>query len=262
MKKALIGLLVVVAALVSLVGVVFAAEEKEINSTKVEEEVKWTPTAEVNITGRTGYLSQYSGSVCYKKPLWSQAVIVGADKGGSGVYVMAENFSPSEQEGRETDAYVGFYIEKFGIKVDAGAAFYWVREHEANDYYAVYMAMELPSPALGIVPIVKMEYDFSKKEEGEDMNGFMYFVGMKREFSLHERVKVTAEVGVGGNTGLYGLTAENLAYAREKVEIEISIMKWLKLKGTALTQQNLGRQDGIAADTDRLFVYAGAVATF
>ncbi len=260
MKK-MFSVVLVAALVIFSAFLAFAAEDKVVLA-PAEEEVKWTPTAEMNITGRTGYLSQYSGSACYKNPLWSQAAIIGLDKGGNGFYVMAENFSPSAQEGRETDFYVGFYAEKFGVKVDAGAAFYWVREHKANDYYAVYAAVELPSPALGIVPIVKMEYDFSKKDEGEDMNGFMYFAGVKREFSLHERVKITAEVGAGGNTGLYGLTAENLAYVREKIEIEISIMKWLKLKGTALTQQNLGRQDGIAADTDRLFVYAGAVATF
>lgn len=261
MKKMLMAVLV--AVMVSLAGLTFAAEEEKVATAAVEEEAVWTPTAEATLVGRIGYVSQYSGSAGYKKPLMSQSIIVGADKGGNGFYVMAENFTPSENESRETDFYVGFYVERLGIKIDGGYGYYWIREHKATDINALYAEITLPSPIWGIVPLIKVEYDFAQKtSEGEDLNGFMYYAGLKREFKLHERITVTPEIGVGGNTGLYGLPAENIAYAREKVDVSVSIIEHLKLKLTLQTQQNLGKQDGIAADTDRLFVYTGAVATF
>jgi hypothetical protein len=266
MKKTLVA--VVIAIFVAFSA--FAAEEenvviteKKIAAAPAEEETSWKPFVEMSVAGHSGYINEVTGEVVYRKALFSQSVMAGLDKGEkAGIYIQAENFSPSEKETRETDFYVGFYKEVFGAKLDVGATFYWVRENKANDFQAVYAEITFPSPIWGIIPFVKMEYDFSKKEEGEDMNGFMYFAGVKKEFSLHEKVKIVAEVGAGGNTGVYGLPAENIAYAREKIEISISIFEWLKLKGSAMTQQNLGRQDGIAADTDRLFVSAGVVATF
>ena len=91
------------------------------------------------------------------------------------------------------------------------------------------------------------------------MNGFMYYGGIKHEFKPHEKVSIIAEVGAGGNTGVYGMQAENMSFSREKLELTISITDWLKLKGSIATQQNLGLQNGIAADTDKVFA-SGAVA--
>lgn len=241
----------------------FAAEEKIAAAT--EEEAKWTPTAEASVAWHSAYINEASGGMLYRKAVSTQSAMVGIDRDGVvGFYVQGENFIPfDDRENEETDFYVGFYAEIADMKFDVGYARYWVRESGELDFNAVYAAVDFPAAVWGIVPFVKMEYDFAKKtEEGENMNGFMYFAGVKREFSLHERVKILAEVGVGGNTGLYGMPVENLAYAREKVEVSISILEWLKLKGTAMTQQNLSHQEGIAEDTSRLFVSTAIVATF
>jgi hypothetical protein len=81
--------------------------------------------------------------------------------------------------------------------------------------------------------------------------------GLKREFQIHDKVQLTAEVSLGGNTGIYGMSAENLSFAREKVEMKISLLEKLNLKLAAMTQQNLGKDKGIATDTDKVFVMAG-----
>lgn len=261
MKRMFLVVLVAVMVTFSAVNI-FAAEEKVVASS-VEEDAGWTPTAEVTLVGRTGYVSQYAGSAGYKKPLFSQSVTIGADKDGNGFYAMAENFSSSEQEARETDFYVGFYVEKLGLKIDGGYGYYWIREHKAIDIHALYAEITFPSSIWGIVPLIKVEYDFAQKaSEGEDLNGLMYYASLKREFKIHERVTVTPEIGLGGNTGLYGLPADNVAYAREKLDVSFSIVEHLKLRLTLQTQQNLGRQEGIAKDTDRLFVSAAIVMTF
>ncbi|NLD82096.1 MAG: hypothetical protein GX642_13145 [Smithella sp.] len=46
-----------------------------------------------------------------------------------------------------------------------------------------------------------------------------------------------AEVSVDGNTGIYEMAAENLSFARKKLEVLISIMTWMKIKASGMTQQ-------------------------
>jgi hypothetical protein len=231
----------------------------------------WKSMAEVAVGIHSKYLNEASGALSYDKTMSNQSVMVGMDKNGTGLYIKAENFAPLEkEENRETDFYLGGYTEIAGAKVDVGYARYWVRKSEALDYNAIYASVDFPEVGWKIVPFVKAEYDFAGKSHETElsekisasMDGFMYRGGLKREFQLHERVSLLAEVSIGGNTGIYGLPAENLAFAREKVEVSISLAERWKLKVSALTQQNLGKRDGIAADTDRLFVSAAVVWTF
>jgi hypothetical protein len=232
----------------------------------------WKPTAEVAVGIHSKYLNEASGALSYDKAMSNQSVMVGLDKNGTGLYFQAENFAPFEKEEfRETDFYVGFYMEVVGMKFDAGYGRYWVREVGELDYHAVYVAIDFPTISWQIVPFVKAEYDFAKKLSKNDefgnisemsMNGLMYYGGLKREFKLHERVNLIAEVGVGGHAGVYGMPAENLAYSREKVEILFSLTEQLTLKVSALTQQNLGKSAGIANDTKKLFAGAALVWTF
>jgi len=261
MKRLLAMLVVFVVMVLFLVSSVLAGEKEE----------GWKPTAEVAVGIHSKYLDESSGALFYDKAMSNQSVMVGLDKNGTGLYFQAENFAPfDKEESRETNFYVGFYTEVAGMKFDAGYARYWVRETEALDYNAIYASVDFPEVGWKIVPFVKAEYDFAGKlHESEanekispSMNGFMYRGGLKREFQLHERVSLLAEVSVGGNTGIYGLPAENLAFAREKVEVSFSLTEQLKLKISGLTQQNLGKRDGIAADTDRLFASAVIVWTF
>jgi hypothetical protein len=235
-----------------------------------EKEEGWKPTAEVAVGIHSGSVGG-SGALFYDTAYSNQAVTLGLDKNGTGFYIQAENSAPfKKEESRETDFYLGFYTEVAGMKFDAGYAHYWVRESEALDYDAVYASVDFPEVGWKIIPFVKAEYDFAgKSHEAESsekisasMDGFMYRGGIKREFQIHERVSLLAEVSVGGNTGIYGLPAENLAFAREKLEISIFLAKQWKLKVAGLTQQNLGKRDGIAADTDRLFASAVIVWTF
>ena len=167
-----------------------------------------------------------------------------------------------KEESEETDFYAGFYTEVAGVKLDAGYAYYWVRESGELDYHAVYAAIDFPAIFWQIVPFVKAEYDFAKGSSEISMDGLLYYGGLKREFQLHERVSLLTEISVGGNTGIYGVSAENLAFAREKVEVSFSLTEALKLKVSALTQQNLGKSEGIAAKTDKLFAGAAIVWTF
>lgn len=260
MKKALVVMMV--AVMVFSVGIVLAGEKEE----------SWKPTAEVSVGIHSKYLNEASGALSYDKAMSNQSVMVGLDKNGTGFYIQAENFVPFEKEDfKETDFYLGFYTEMVGMKFDVGYAHYWVRESGELDYHAVYAAVDFPEIGWQIIPFVKAEYDFAKRLSEEDengnisetsMNGLMYYGGLKREFQIHERVSLVAEVGVGGNTGVYGLPAENLAYAREKMEVSFSLADQWKLKVSALTQQNLGEKNGIATDTDKLFVSAVIVWTF
>jgi hypothetical protein len=231
----------------------------------------WKPTAEVSVGIHNEYLNEASGALSYDKAMSNQSVMVGLDKNGTGFYLQAENFAPLEkEESMETDFYIGFYTEVAGMKFDTGYARYWVRETEALDYDAIYASVEFPQIGWQIVPFVKAEYDFAGKEHETEAtekvsvskDGFMYRGGLKREFQLHERVSLLAEFSVGGNTGIYGLPAENLAFAREKVEVSFSLAERWKLKVAGLTQQNLGKREGIAVDTDRLFASAVIVWTF
>lgn len=229
-----------------------------------EKEEGWKPTAEVAVGVHSKYLNEASGALSYDKTMSNQSVMVGLDKNGTGFYVQAENFAPLEkEEKKETDFYVGFYTEAVGMKFDAGYVHYWVRESGELNYHAVYAAIDFPAVGWQIVPFVKAEYNFAAKGSSEvSTDGFLYYGGLKREFQIHERVSLLAEISIGGNTGIYGLPAENLAFAREKVEVSFSLTERWSLKVSALTQQNLGKRDGIAADTDKPFVSAAIVWTF
>lgn len=237
---------------------VFAAEEKSEG---------WTPTAEISAAVHNRYVDEYSGALYFNKAMSSQSVMIGLDKDGTGIYIQADNFIPTEEETAETDFYAGVYTEVAGVKVDIGYGRYWIREEGEIDYNGVYAEITFPAPFLGITPFIKGEYRFAEKIEAEDgekisMDGFVYYGGLRREFQIHERVNLIAEVSVGGNTGIYDMPAENLSFAREKIEIEISLVEWLKLKASALTQQNLGKEQGIAADTEKFFVSGGIALTF
>lgn len=256
MKKVFFAVLVAVVVLVSFSA--FAAEEKSEG---------WTPTAEISAAVHNRYVDEYSGALYFNKAVSNQSVMVGLDKDGTGFYIQADNFIPTEEETAETDFYAGVYTEIYGVKIDAGYGRYWIREVGEVNFNGVYAEITFPAPAWGITPFVKGEYRFAEKVEAENgekisMNGFVYYGGLRREFQIHERVSLTAEVSVGGNTGIYDMPAENLSFAREKVELTISLTDWLKLKASALTQQNLGREEGIAADTEKFFVSGGIAMTF
>jgi len=257
------------------------AEEKVVAEEATEEKTEgWKATGEVSAVVRNQYVDPYAGAKTYQRPLFSQSVMVGLDKDGTGLYIQAENFIPTEGETKETDFYVGLYTEIKGVKIDAGYGRYWVRENGEVDFNGLYAEITFPAPFFEIVPFIKGEYRFAKRVENEEgegisMNGFVYYVGFKREFEICEWFSITAEVGVGGNTGIYSMPAENLSFAREKLELKISLKEWMilvktqskgsvkaYLKGSILTQQNLGLRDGIAADTDKLFVSGAIVLTF
>jgi len=231
-----------------------------------EKEAGWKPTAEVAVGIHAGHVGG-TGKISYTETMSTQTITVSAEKNGTGLYVQAENFAPFEKEAKETDFYAGFYTEVKGMKIDIGYGRYWVREIGELDYNALYAAVDLPKIFWQIVPFVKAEYDFAQKTVNENgtetsMDGFYYSGGFKREFKIHERVSLNAEVSVGGNTGIYNMPAENLAFAREKVGIEISLAEQWKLKVSVLTQQNLGRAGGIAEGTDKVYPTAAVVWTF
>lgn len=234
------------------------AEEKE-------EELKWRVIGDVSVGMHNKYVDEATGSISYDNPVSTQSATIGVEKGDTGLYFQVENFSPFEkQESEETDLYLGFYKEACGMKFDAGIAHYWVREKGEIDYNAVYGSVDFPEVFWKIVPFLKAEYRFATQkewiedDEGDEhpvsLDGFVYYGGFKREFKVTKKVSLNTEVGVGGNTGIYGGHAENLAYVREKVEVSIELIENLNLKIAGMTQQNLGRKDGIASRTDKPFL--------
>jgi hypothetical protein len=250
-------LLVVMTVLAMIFSVSFAFAEEETKG--------WKPFGEANIKMHNKYIDEVTGSISYDNPVSTQSVMGGAEKDEIGLYVQAENFSPLEkQESKETDFYLGLYAEAYGMKFDASYAYYLVREKGEPDYHAFYGSVDSPEICWGIILFAKAEYRFATRkewvedEEGNEhpvsLDGFAYYGGFKREFKVTEKVSLNAEVGVGGNTGIYGGQAENLAYAREKVEISIEMIENLNLKIAGMTQQNLGRKDGIASRTDKPFL--------
>jgi hypothetical protein len=258
MKKAMVAVVVAIVMIFS-VGFVFATEEEKAEI--------WKPTGEVSVGVHNGMVDDYLGAVTFRKTLIRESATIGMEKGETGFYIQGENFSTSEKEPRNTWFYGGGYTKIFGVKVDAGYAFYQTREKGETDYHGIYTEVTFPEIFWQVVPFVKAEYRFAEKFTDADgaktfMDGFLYIGGLKREFQLHERVNLEAEVSVGGNTGIYGMPAENLSFTREKITLVISLTEQLKLKASALTQQNLGLRDGIAADTDRLFVSAAIVWAF
>lgn len=238
-----------------------------------EEEMKWRVIGDASIGIHNKYVDEATGSLSYDDPVSTQSATIGVEKGDVGLYLQAENFSPLEkQESKETDLYLGLYTEVYGMKFDAGYAHYWVREKGEPDYHAFYGSVDFPEVCWGIVPFLKAEYRFATQkewvedEEGNEysnsLDGFAYYGGFKREFKVTEKVSLNVEVGVGGNTGIYDYKAENLAYAREKVEVSIEMIENLNLKIAGMTQQNLGRKDGIASRTDKPFVGLSVVWSF
>jgi hypothetical protein len=244
------------------------AEEKQ----KMED---WKPGVEVTIGAHSGYVEEISGTVLFSKPVFIQTAILYAEKKNNGFYIMAANFSPSEQESRETDFYAGFYTKLAGVKIDAGYAYYWWREDLAIDFQGAYALFVFPPFIWQISPFVNAEYRFAEKKitdlysdpyhrrlkreykfADENLSGFLYHGGLKREFKFNKRLNITAEVSAGGNTGIYGMEAENLSFVREKLAVTVSLLEQMKLIFCGLTQQNLGNKDGIAADTDKIFISA------
>lgn len=239
----------------------FAAEE--------EKEEGWKPYAEISAGVHNKYVEEYSGALYFNKAMSNQSVMVGLDKDGTGIYLQAENFSPFDrEETEETDFYAGAYAKIYGVKFDIGYGRYWIREVGEVDFNGVYAEVTFPAPFWGIVPFIKGEYRFAEKIETENgekvsLDGFVYYGGLSKEFEIiPERLKLTLEASIGGHTGIYNMPAENLSFAREKIEIEISLTEWLKLKASALTQQNLGKEEGIAADTEEAFVSGALVFSF
>ena len=250
------------------------AEEKQNND-------GWKPGAEFTLGAHSGYVEEISGTVLFSKPVFIQTATLYAEKKGSGFYVMAANFSPSEQESRETDFYAGFYTELANVKIDAGYAYYWWREDLAIDFQGAYALLVFPSLIWQIFPFANAEYRFAEKKvvdlypdayhkrvkrecefADDNLSGFIYHGGLKREFKVNERLNITTEVSAGGNTGIYGMSAENLSFVREKLDITVSLLEQLKINLSGLTQQNLGKKDGIAADTEKIFVSATMVLSF
>lgn len=233
-----------------------------VNAEEKQNTEGWKPTAEFTFDVHNAYIDESSGNALFRKTVLMQSAIIGVEKKATGFYVQAENFTPSEQESRETDFYAGFYTEAAGIKIDAGYAYYWAREDSAINFHAVYGTVVFPPCVWQISPFLNAEYRFAdKKDTGENLSGFLYYGGIRREFKIYERVNLLTEISLGGNTGIYGMAAANLSFAREKIEFNIVIMDQLKLKFGAMTQQNLGKEEGIASDTDRLFVTAAISIT-
>jgi hypothetical protein len=233
-----------------------------VNAEEKQNTEAWTPTVEAAVGVHNAYVDEYSGSYLYRNTVGTQSLMLGIEKSGTGFYVQVDNFTPFKGEILETDFYAGFYIEIHGVKIDSGYSRYWVRETGETDFNGVYTEITLPALGWELNPFVKAEYRFAEKVEQEDghkisLDGFLYLFGLKREFQIHDKVQLMAEVSLGGNTGIYGMSAENLSFAREKVEMKISLLEKLNLKLAAMTQQNLGKDKGIATDTDKVFVMAG-----
>ena len=250
------------------------AEEKQI----IEE---WKPGVELTLGVHSGYVEEISGTVLLNKPVFIQTATLYAEKKSTGFYVMAANFSPSEQESRETDFYAGFYTELAGVKIDAGYAYYWWREDMAIDFQGAYALFVFPQFIWQIHPFLNAEYRFAEKKvvdlypdtyhrrverecefANENLSGFLYHGGLKREFKVNERLNITTEVSAGGNTGIYGMSAENLSFVREKLDVTVSLLEQLKINFSGMTQQNIGKEEGIAADTEKIFVSATIVLSF
>jgi len=233
-----------------------------VNAEEKQNTEGWKPTAEFTLDVRNAYIDEFSGNALFRKTVLMQSAIIGVEKKATGFYVQAKNFTPSEKELRETDFYAGFYTEAVGIKIDAGYAYYWEREDSAINFHAVYGTVVFPSCVWQITPFFNAEYRFAeKKDADEDLNGFLYYGGLRREFKIYERMNLMTEISLGGNTGIYGMAAENLSFAREKIEFNIFLMDQLKLILGAMTQQNMGKEEGMASDTDRLFVTAAISIT-
>jgi hypothetical protein len=233
-----------------------------------EEKNGWNFSAEANVGMHSGYIDESSGAVLYGDPVSNQSLMIGVEKQGTGFYLKAENFIPFEKESKETDFYGGLYTEAGGMKFDLGYAHYWMREKNEASYHAIYGSADFPEVGWQIIPFVKAEYRFATKQGVDEhgscfpLDGFVYQGGFKREFKITKKVSLNTEVAIGGNTGIYGLPAENLSFAREKIGAVFSFSERWKVKVSALTQQNLGKKDGIAAETEKLFVSAVIVWAF
>lgn len=252
-----------------------------VNAEAQQKTGEWKPGLEMTLGVHDGYVEEISGAALFSKPVCIQTATLYAEKKGSGFYAMAVNFSPEKQESEETDFYAGFYTDLPGVQIDAGYAYYWWREDLAIDFQGVYGLFVLPKFVWEIYPFVNAEYRFAEKKvtdlypdishrrlkrqcefSDEDLGGFLYQAGFKKNFTINKRFSIMTEVSLGGNTGLYGLSAENLGFIREKLDIVISPFKPLTINISGMTQQNLGKEEGIAADTEKMFVSATMVWSF
>ena len=243
----------VVLAIVFSVGFVFAEEKENKDS--------WKFFGEASVGMHNKYVDDDTGELWYDKSISTQSAMIGFEKAGTGFYFQADNFVPFEkQESKETDIYLGFYTEAWGMKFDGGLGHYWTREKGEADWHSLYGSVDFPSLGWGIVPFTKAEYRLAtRKEWVEDengnenpvsLNGFFYQVGLKREFKLTEKVSIVAKLTSGGNTGALGYETSNLAYIGGKVEGVIDVGNNFKLKPTVYYQKNLGGEGSVAAEAN------------
>lgn len=251
MKK-LFAVLVVLAMVFST-SFSFAEEKKEKDG--------WKFNSEANVGMHNRYVDEDTGELWFSKPVSIQSAMIGFEKAETGFYFQVENFAPFEkQESKETDFYLGFYTEAWGMKFDGGYGHYWTRERGEADWHSFYGSVDFPLLRWGIIPFAKAEYRLATQKEwveddngGEypiSLNGFLYQVGLKREFKLTEKVSVVARLTSGGNTGALGYETSNLAYVGGKVEGVIDVGNNLKLKPAVYYQKNLGSDGNIASEAD------------
>jgi hypothetical protein len=240
----------------------------EGNERAEQEARSWELTGEMGMGIHSGYYDD-TGEKTYKHPVSTQTVTVNYEKDGTGVYIQAENFIPfRNEESKETDFYVGFFTEAWEMKFDFGYAHYWAWERGSINYHALYGKIEFPEIFWGIVPFLKAEYRIANRSGLDDfgnpisMDGFWYQGGLKRHFELNKKLTLNTEVAVGGNTGIHGYKAENLAFVREKAELTYALDEQWKLKLMGMGQQGLGGKNGIAGGTDEWVVSFWIVYTF
>jgi hypothetical protein len=220
---------------------VFAQEEKEKDG--------WKVSGEVSVGIHSKYVDEISGELSYGRPVSTQSAMIGVEKDATGFYLKAENFIPFEKkEAKESDFYLGFYTEAKGMKFDFGYAHYWVRKDGESDCHAVYGVVDFPQIGWRVVPFAKAEYRIASEKRGE--GGFVYRGGLKREFPIHKKVSLTAEMSMGGNSGIHGYKVDNISFGRAKAEASVEISEQLKFKIYAFAQRNLGSDGGIASGTN------------
>ena len=256
MKRIVVILLV--AAMVSSASIGYAEEEKE-------------KTLEVEVAAgvASGYIDLVAGQLWYDKPVSIQHITLLSKLG---LYAHVANYSPFTSEMKETDMYLGYYKEFWGMSIETGYAYYMVHKAGELSYHALYAEMELPKIWWQITSFVRGEYRIATgkavqtDEDGNiqrtSQDGFLYFGGLKREFKLSDSFSLEIKGTLGGNTGLYGMPAENLAFLREQITLSYALDKHWSVKGWGMTQQNLGRDEGIATGTQKGFYGMSLVWTF
>ncbi|MEI6588305.1 MAG: hypothetical protein WCO05_05155 [Candidatus Moraniibacteriota bacterium] len=190
--------------------------------------------------------SEYTGEHISSSPLLKTEVTITHSR--SKIYLSALAYVTQESV-NEVDVLLGKSIEVGEATVDIGMGFYDIGRlgNMEEDFLAMYIGIEFPKIAWGIVPFVYLESNTPLRNEISE-GGVLWKAGLKKSIEISEQ-PIEFKVEVGGNDGIYGTDPLPVFFARGTTSTEVSFYG-VKIIPTFAVQKGFG---GIAEEWRFIF---------